>query len=92
MTVRLARPPVGSLSVPAPCGRLNLMRPAGRLLRRLITDESGQDIVEYALLGALLGVSGLAAYTVITGNIKTSFTAWDSNVQALWDMPAPGGS
>ena len=66
--------------------------PAAILLRRLATDDSGQDLVEYALLGALVGVAGIAAYQLILGSLAVSYAAWDTNVQALWNMPSPGGS
>lgn len=65
---------------------------AAELLRRLVVDDSGQDVVEYALLGALVGLAGVAAYELIRTSLASSYTAWDANVQNLWDMPAPGGS
>ena len=60
------------------------------MLRRLVVDESGQDLVEYSLLAALVGVSSLAAYSLISTQLGASYNGWDSQVQDLWEMCAPG--
>lgn len=60
--------------------------------RRFVRDEDGQDLIEYALLGAVLGLSGLATYGFIITNMAASYTNWDSDVQNLWQLPAPSGS
>ena len=58
---------------------------------RLFRDESGQDVIEYALLAALIGVAGAVVVRSILTTMTGSYTAWDAAVQALWEMPAPAG-
>lgn len=65
---------------------------ASDLVRCFVIDESGQDIIEYALLGAVLGLAGLAAFGLITTNMAAAYTTWDSGVQNLWQLPPPSGS
>ena len=45
------------------------------LIKNLGRDESGQDLIEYALLAALLGLACIASMTSVSGAIKTKFTA-----------------
>jgi len=59
-------------------------------LRRLLQETTAQDVVEYALLAAFIGVSTVAAAPVITTALTTAYSLWDSGVQALWE-PAPPG-
>jgi pilus assembly protein Flp/PilA len=40
----------------------------------LWSDESGQDLAEYALLIALIAIVVIAAVTILGGNISTVFT------------------
>ena len=58
---------------------------------RLFRDESGQDVIEYALLAAFIGVAGAAAARSILTTMAVSYPAWDAAVQALWEMPDPAG-
>ena len=62
------------------------------LVRRFVVEESGQDLIEYALMGAALGLSGLATFGFIVTHMAASYTTWDSGVQNLWQLPAPSGS
>jgi Flp pilus assembly pilin Flp len=59
-------------------------------LRRLLIEEQGQDLVEYALLGACIGLVGVAAFTSIESAIKTTYLAWNTNNNNNWVMPDPG--
>ena len=43
------------------------------LWNALYTDESGQDLAEYALLIALIAIVVIAAVTLLGGNIQTVF-------------------
>ncbi len=53
------------------------------MLRRFIFDDRGQDLIEYALLSALIGVVGIIAWTNVGGAINTTYTTWDTDVQGL---------
>jgi pilus assembly protein Flp/PilA len=53
------------------------------MFRRLISDDRGQDLIEYALLSALIGVVGILAWTNVASAIFTTYGGWDTNVQFL---------
>ncbi|MEZ5292655.1 MAG: hypothetical protein R2745_16355 [Vicinamibacterales bacterium] len=60
-------------------------------LRRLAHDERGQDLVEYALLTAGIGLAGIATWPTIAQTIGTVYSALDTRTQALWAPCDPGG-
>jgi len=60
------------------------------LLRRLLVDERGQDLIEYALLAALIGVVGVAIFPVIQGKLKGTYTGWGVEIKKLWIPKDPG--
>jgi pilus assembly protein Flp/PilA len=45
------------------------------MLSHLISDESGQDLIEYALVAALIALGATAAMTSLAGVIRTAFTS-----------------
>jgi pilus assembly protein Flp/PilA len=45
------------------------------IIKNLINDESGQDLIEYALVAALLGLGAVAAMKTLASNINTAFTS-----------------
>ena len=59
------------------------------LIRRLITDDRGQDLVEYILLGALVGLASLILANVMPGVMNAVYVSWDSATQSLWYPDAP---
>lgn len=62
------------------------------MLIRLLTSDDGQDLIEYALLSALIGIVGILAWTNISSAIGISYTNWDSGVQNVSSCtPDPGG-
>ena len=62
-----------------------------RGLRRFIFDDSGQDLIEYALLSALIGVVGILAWTNLGSAMNTTYNSWDDNAQCLSAYtPNPG--
>jgi Flp pilus assembly pilin Flp len=62
------------------------------MLRRLLVDDGGQDLIEYALLSAFIGVCCVLVWPNIRLAIGAAFTGWDTNVQALSSCtPDPGG-
>jgi Flp pilus assembly pilin Flp len=50
-------------------------------LRRLVTREEGQDLIEYGLLAALIAVVAVAGITTVGETIYTVF--WSSLGQAV---------
>ena len=43
-------------------------------LSRLLCDESGQDLIEYALVAAIIALGATAAMTTLAGSITSAFT------------------
>lgn len=48
---------------------------------RLWSDDSGQDIVEYALLGALVGIASMLTWKLLVTTVGTVYGAADTGVQ-----------
>jgi pilus assembly protein Flp/PilA len=44
------------------------------MLSSLLKDESGQDLIEYALVAAIIALGATAAMTTLAGVITTAFT------------------
>jgi Flp pilus assembly pilin Flp len=50
-------------------------------LDRLRSEESGQDIVEYALLGALVGIASILIWQALVVTVGNVYGAADADVQ-----------
>jgi Flp pilus assembly pilin Flp len=63
-------------------------------LLRLIGDEGGQDLIEYALLTSVIGLVGYASFDYIRSAIGSTYATWDTEVNDLWvpEDPSGGGS
>ena len=46
-----------------------------QLLNNLMTEDSGQDLIEYALVAALVGLGAIASITALKNSIATSFNS-----------------
>ncbi|GAC1467871.1 MAG: hypothetical protein PVSMB1_16810 [Gemmatimonadaceae bacterium] len=57
----------------------------------LVIDDTGQDLVEYALLSGVLGVAGVLLFPVIAGKMGAAYTSWQSGSQTAWEPCPPGG-
>jgi pilus assembly protein Flp/PilA len=44
------------------------------MLRGFVADESGQDLIEYALLGSFLAIASIATLKLIGSQVAKSFT------------------
>ncbi|HEV2644833.1 MAG TPA: Flp family type IVb pilin [Acidobacteriaceae bacterium] len=49
------------------------MEKVTRLFLAFVNDESGQDLIEYALIAGLIAVGAIAAMTLLSNNIGNSF-------------------
>ena len=59
---------------------------------RFLREDSGQDLIEYGLLSAFIGVAAVAAWINIPPAIAAAYATWDANVQDLSSCtPDPGG-
>ena len=45
-----------------------------KLLKNLRQDESGQDLIEYALVAALIALAAVAGLKTVSSGITTAFT------------------
>lgn len=63
-----------------------------KILRRLISEDDGQDVIEYALLTAGIGVCSIATWPVIETGIKNTYEALDADTQGEWEVPNPGSN
>lgn len=62
------------------------------MIARLVRDEEGQDLIEYALLGALVGIVSIVALQLLVAGVFTSYTASEGRVQVISACtPDPGG-
>jgi pilus assembly protein Flp/PilA len=52
----------------------NKMKNLKQLLQNLMADESGQDLIEYALVAALVGLGSIASMQGLANSIATTFT------------------
>ena len=61
------------------------------LFARLVFDEHGQDLIEYALLAATIGIAGVLVFPLIQAKLGPAFSGWGSAVQAICTPTNPGG-
>lgn len=51
-----------------------------RLLKNLHKEESGQDLIEYALIGLLIALGAIAGMGTLAGSINQEFTKISGNL------------
>jgi pilus assembly protein Flp/PilA len=51
-------------------------------LRNLLRDESGQDLIEYALVAAVIGLAAVAAMSSLANNVSNAFSAVGSKLSS----------
>ena len=62
------------------------------MFKRLIWEDAGQDIVEYALLGALIGIAAILTWQQIAASVGVVYGEADVAQQSLSACtPDPGG-
>ena len=61
------------------------------LWRRWLTEDDGQDIVEYALLATCVGFAAIAGAEVLRAAMNATYKTWDAAIQsdALVNVPDP---
>lgn len=53
-----------------------------RVGKKLLRDESGQDLIEYALVAAMIGLAAIAAMGTLASNISNAFSAVGSKLSS----------
>jgi Flp pilus assembly pilin Flp len=62
------------------------------MLLRFVHDDTGQDLIEYALLSSFIGLCALLAWLNIPPAIASAYGRWDTGVQTLGSCTQnPGG-
>jgi pilus assembly protein Flp/PilA len=56
------------------------MKNAKQLFKKLIAEDSGQDLIEYALVAALVGLGSIAAISGLKNSISSSFNSVGSGL------------
>jgi pilus assembly protein Flp/PilA len=51
------------------------MKNISQLVKNLMTEESGQDLIEYALVAALVGLGAVASITSLKNTIASTFNS-----------------
>ena len=64
------------------------------MLDRLVRADDGQDLVEYALITAFVGVAGYLVLRTMRTDIFNTYSSWldpknPKSVPGLWDPPEP---
>ena len=73
---------------------VNLVHAVRESFRRLSLDESGQDLIEYALLATVIGLVGVLAFQFFATTLQVVYQSWDTATQNSWEQqpPVSGGS
>jgi pilus assembly protein Flp/PilA len=66
----------------APNLRRTPMKNFKQILSNLLKEESGQDLIEYALVAALIALGATAAMTSLSGIISSTFTSIGTRLTA----------
>jgi len=62
------------------------------LLCRFITEDGGQDTIEYALLAAFIGIAGYLTLQIIDDSVLAVYSGWldpDTGTPSVWQPPEP---
>ena len=60
-----------------------------RLIVRLALSDEGQELVEYALLAAFIGLAGVAAFSIVANSMNAGYSNWNAGVENLWEPRNP---
>jgi Flp pilus assembly pilin Flp len=59
------------------------------LMRRFISEDGGQDIIEYALIAVFFGIVGMLTLEAIEGAIDVTYRSWIDPVVGTPSLWAP---
>ena len=54
---------------------------------QFVRDDSGQDLIEYGLLTAIITLSSILVFGIIQGKMGAAYVTWESTGQTNW-VPA----
>jgi len=61
-------------------------------LRQLALDDSGQDLIEYALLTAIVTVAAIPVIVGIRDRMQSAYISWGTDIQNQWSPNDPVGA
>jgi Flp pilus assembly pilin Flp len=59
-------------------------------LWRFWREDTGTDLIEYAMLTAFVGVASAAALALLPAIVKAVYDGWNSGQEKIWDPCNPG--
>jgi Flp pilus assembly pilin Flp len=62
--------------------------------KQFLLDDTGQDLIEYALLTGLISVGSVVLFQQIAASMNSAYagpSGWNKAAQAVWEPCAPGG-
>lgn len=65
------------------------------LLTRLVRDDDAQDLLEYALIAAFIGIAGWAVLMTLPNVMGATYGSWldtTNGVPGQWDPPEPASA
>jgi hypothetical protein len=71
--------------------RVKITRPRPTAWRRLVSEQTGQELLEYGLLIVTVGMAGALIFPIIQAKLSVAYSASDSAIQADWVPCDPGG-
>ena len=60
-----------------------------RIAAGVLADDGGQDLIEYALLTAIITVAGLLVLSTLPKKMGEVYTSWNMAGQNAWVPPCP---
>ena len=61
-------------------------------LRRLLSDDSGQDLIEYLLLASFIAIASWVGLQLLETAMNVTYQSWDKASQDAWEVPEPVGA
>jgi len=58
--------------------------------RRLVSDQTGQELIEYGLLIVTIGLAGALLFPIIESKLSVGYSTNDSAIQRDWSPCDPG--
>jgi Flp pilus assembly pilin Flp len=55
---------------------------------QVVSDDRGQDLIEYALLTGIVTAGLIAVLPALQAKISAAFTSWGNQSNDLWTPPA----
>ena len=60
-----------------------------KVLWSWLLDDRGDDLIEYALLAATVGIGGAVALSAFPGVMTKVYEGWDTATESIWEPPDP---